>query len=71
MASIPEYVMEPPLGEVRTYENPPSTGGDVIPAAIATTVIAFVVVILRLFTRGFILRGMLGLDDCEAPFLHR
>ncbi|KAF9878008.1 integral membrane protein [Colletotrichum karsti] len=60
------YVMPPPEGEVRTRINPPDTSGGVFPVGIATTVIALVAVALRIFTRTFVVRGSLGLDDYLA-----
>lgn len=62
----PSYLIpEPPPGEVRTLVNPPSSGGGVIPAAVATTVMALIVVCLRMYTRLALGRGLLGVDDCE------
>ncbi|KAH7170080.1 hypothetical protein EDB81DRAFT_152127 [Dactylonectria macrodidyma] len=59
----PVYVMDPPEGEVRTLLHPPSSAGGVLPAGVATTVIACVAVCLRLFTRKYVVKGVLGLDD--------
>ncbi|KAK7427173.1 hypothetical protein QQZ08_006286 [Neonectria magnoliae] len=59
----PVYVMEPPKGEVRSILDPPSSAGGVIPAGVATTVIAFVAVCLRLFTRKYVVKGVFGVDD--------
>lgn len=63
---VPIWVMEPPPGEVRTEVNPPTTGGGIIPAAMSTTAIALVVVLLRIYTRAFMMRGLLGVDDCKS-----
>ena len=63
------YVMEPPEGQVRTEVNPPFSGGAIIPAGVATTVIAFIGVCLRLFTRKYVVKGVLGADDCLSPGL--
>ncbi|KAF4979255.1 hypothetical protein FZEAL_4500 [Fusarium zealandicum] len=62
MAPI-DYVMEPPEGEVRTLVNPPTSAHGVISAGVATTVIAFIAVCLRLFTRKYVVKGVLGADD--------
>ncbi|KJZ76498.1 hypothetical protein HIM_04227 [Hirsutella minnesotensis 3608] len=62
-AAAPVYLMEPPPGQVRTLVNPPSSGGSVVPAGIATTLIACVCVALRLFTRVHVVSGNLGSDD--------
>lgn len=56
--------MDPPEGQVRTEVNAPYSGGAVIPAGTVTTVIAFVGVCLRLFTRKYVVKGDLGVDDC-------
>ncbi|KAF6828178.1 integral membrane protein [Colletotrichum plurivorum] len=60
------YVMPPPEGQVRTEVDPPNTSGAVYPVGIATTVIAFVAVALRIFTRTYVMRGRLGIDDYLA-----
>ncbi|KAF7556838.1 hypothetical protein G7Z17_g1173 [Cylindrodendrum hubeiense] len=59
----PVYVMDPPEGEVRTTFNPPSSAGGVMPAGVATTVLACIALCLRLFTRKYVVKGVLGLDD--------
>jgi hypothetical protein len=58
------YVAPVPDGEVRTVVNPPSNASSVMPTGIATTVVACVVVLLRLFTRTKVVEGVLGADDC-------
>lgn len=58
------YVMEPPAGEVRSLVDLPSSAGGVISAGVATTTLAFVAVCLRVFTRKYVVKGVLGLDDC-------
>lgn len=60
------YLMEPPEGQVRTLVNPPSSAGGVLPCGIATTAIALIVVTLRIFTRKVVVKGVLGIDDCES-----
>ncbi|KAF7560434.1 hypothetical protein G7046_g3723 [Stylonectria norvegica] len=50
-------------GQVRSLVNPPFSGGSVIPAGVATTVIAVIGVCLRCFTRTYVVKGVLGLDD--------
>jgi hypothetical protein len=60
------YLMEPPEGQVRTLVNPPSSGGGVLPCGVATTAIAFIVVSLRIFTRKFVVKSVLGIDDCKS-----
>ncbi|KAF4472573.1 integral membrane PTH11 [Fusarium albosuccineum] len=62
MAAI-NYVTEPPEGRVRTTVNPPTSAHEVISAGIATTVIALIAVCLRLFTRKYVVKGVLGADD--------
>ena len=59
------YVAEVPQDQVRTLVNPPSNAGAVMPSGIATTVIAGIAVLLRLFTRTHVVKGVLGADDCE------
>ncbi|KAM4057271.1 integral membrane protein [Hirsutella rhossiliensis] len=62
-ASAPVYLMAPPPGQVRTPVNPPSSGGAVVPAGIAATIVACVCVALRVFTRVHVVSGDLGWDD--------
>ncbi|PHH83474.1 hypothetical protein CDD82_433 [Ophiocordyceps australis] len=57
------YLMEPPPGAVRTFTNPPNDGGLVVPAGVATTLVALVCVCLRVFTRVHVVSGDLGWDD--------
>ncbi|CAM1505082.1 Fc.00g107190.m01.CDS01 [Cosmosporella sp. VM-42] len=57
------YVIDPPEGNIRTEVNPPSSGSAVVPAGVATTVIAIIGVCLRLFTRTYVVKGVLGIDD--------
>ncbi|PNY18832.1 Uncharacterized protein TCAP_07485 [Tolypocladium capitatum] len=56
--------MDPPLGQVRTPVDPPSSAGAVMPAGIATTAVAGVCVALRIFTRVRVgSGGGLGWED--------
>ena len=63
MAAI-TYVMDPPEGQVRSLTNLPSSAGEVVPAGVATTIIALIAVSLRIFTRKFVVKSVLGADDC-------
>jgi hypothetical protein len=56
--------MEPPEGQTRTLVDPPSSGSGVIPCGVTTTIIASVIVILRVFTRRYVVKSVLGADDC-------
>lgn len=58
------WAMPVPPGEVRTAVNPPSSAGSLMAAGVATTIIAFVSVALRIFTRFFVIKGP-GIDDCK------
>ncbi|KAJ4211050.1 hypothetical protein NW759_012806 [Fusarium solani] len=62
MAAI-TYVMDPPEGQVRSLTNLPSSAGEVVPAGVATTIIALIAVSLRVFTRKFVVKSVLGADD--------
>ncbi|KAF5965040.1 integral membrane protein PTH11 [Fusarium coicis] len=57
------YLMEPPEGQTRTLVNPPSSGSGVIPCGVTTTIIASIIVILRVFTRRYVVKSVLGADD--------
>ncbi|KAI5465423.1 hypothetical protein BGZ63DRAFT_399893 [Mariannaea sp. PMI_226] len=59
----PVYVMEPPEGAVRTTVHPPTSSKGVLAAGVATTTLACVAVCLRLFTRKYVVKGVLGIDD--------
>lgn len=65
----PMYVMEPPEGQVRTVVDPPNSAQGVLSAGVATTVLACVAVCLRLFTRKYVVKGVLGIDDCEWSWM--
>ncbi|KAL6925274.1 hypothetical protein FSST1_002548 [Fusarium sambucinum] len=64
----PLYLMEPPPGEVRTVENPPTSAGAVLPTGIATTGVAFIIVVIRILTRKFVVKSSLGVDDSSLVF---
>lgn len=53
-----------PDGETRMVENAPSSASGLNEVGIATTVVALICVIARLFTRIWVVRGV-GADDCE------
>ena len=53
-----------PSGEVRSLVNQPSSAGGLGAVGIATTVIATLCVVARLFTRIYVVRNV-GADDCE------
>ncbi|KAJ9425731.1 hypothetical protein QL093DRAFT_2250838 [Fusarium oxysporum] len=55
--------MEPPEGQTRTLVDPPSSGSGVIPCGVTTTIIASIIVILRVFTRRYVVKSVLGADD--------
>jgi hypothetical protein len=60
------FLMEPPEGQTRTLVNPPSSGSGVIPCGVTTTIIASIIVILRVFTRRYVVKSVLGADDCMS-----
>lgn len=51
-------------------KNPPTSAGAVLPAGVATTGVALMIVIIRILTRKFVVKGNLGVDDCEFLFCH-
>ncbi|ENH69887.1 hypothetical protein FOC1_g10009392 [Fusarium oxysporum f. sp. cubense race 1] len=57
------FLMEPPEGQTRTLVDPPSSGSGVIPCGVTTTIIASFIVILRVFTRRYVVKSVLGADD--------
>lgn len=66
MALDPEndllWAMPVPPGQVRTAVNPPSSAHGAMATGIATTVVAFLSVVVRIFTRAVVVKG-LGIDD--------
>ena len=63
---IPQvYLMDPPPGYTRQPENPPSSAGGVIPTGATLTGFALIIVIIRIFTRKWVVKGPLGVDDCK------
>ncbi|KAH7267688.1 uncharacterized protein BKA55DRAFT_500286 [Fusarium redolens] len=62
------FLMEPPEGQTRTLVNPPSSGSGVIPCGVTTTIIASIIVILRVFTRRYVVKSVLGADDSSLCF---
>jgi hypothetical protein len=66
---IPQvYLMDPPPGYTRQPENPPSSAGGVIPAGATMTGFALIIVIIRIFTRKWVVKGPLGADDCMSLY---
>ena len=59
------YLAEPPVGEVRSFTDPPSRFHDILAVAIATTTVATVAVCVRFYTRIHIVGGRISLDDSE------
>ncbi|RGP71547.1 hypothetical protein FSPOR_3253 [Fusarium sporotrichioides] len=64
----PLYLMEPPPGYTRSVENPPSSAGAVLPAGVATTGVALIIVVIRILTRKFVVKSSLGVDDSSLIF---
>ncbi|KAF5718549.1 integral membrane protein PTH11 [Fusarium mundagurra] len=62
------FLMEPPEGQTRTLVNPPSSGSGVIPCGVTTTIIASIIVMLRVFTRRYVVKSVLGADDSGLCF---
>ncbi|KAH7329513.1 hypothetical protein B0I35DRAFT_448605 [Stachybotrys elegans] len=52
------FVVDVPEGEVRSFDNPPSSAAAVGPTGIVTTAIAFICVALRLFTRTYVVQDL-------------
>ena len=64
---IPQvYLMDPPPGYTRQPENPPSSAGGVVPAGATLTGFALIIVVIRIFTRKWVVKGPLGADDCMS-----
>ncbi|KAK7994355.1 hypothetical protein PG991_015943 [Apiospora marii] len=57
------YMTEPPLGEERYHSDWPSIAYQVQISGVVTTAIALVTVVLRIFTRTYLVRNGLGVDD--------
>ncbi|PTD10395.1 hypothetical protein FCULG_00008864 [Fusarium culmorum] len=67
----PLYLAEPPPGYTRVMKNPPTSAGAVLPVGVATTGVALIIVVIRILTRKFVVRGNLGVDDylCIASLM--
>lgn len=59
--------LPPPPGEVSNFIDPLDISGIVYRSGYAFTICAFVVFVLRIYTRLFIVKGGLGADDCKKP----
>ncbi|KAK8016873.1 Integral membrane protein [Apiospora rasikravindrae] len=57
------YMTEPPPGEQRYLSDWPSIAYQVQVSGVVTTVIALVTVVLRIFTRVYLVRSGIGIDD--------
>lgn len=66
MSTTQIYAAEPPDGQTRITVNPPFNGGGIVPVAIVSTIIALMVLGLRLFTRTRVIHRGLGWDDCKS-----
>lgn len=58
--------MPPPPGIVPNFENPDSRGDEIVNVYAVFLSIAFVFIVLRMYTRVAITRAV-GLDDCKPP----
>ena len=67
----PIYMAEPPAGQVRNYFNPPTAHKELTATGVSTTIIAAVVVAVRLFTRLSVTKNGIQMDDCTYRMLWR
>jgi hypothetical protein len=58
---------EPPHGQLRHTIDPPNIHSELIAVGVSTTIIAFVAVVLRMFTRAHVTNNGVNLDDCKLP----
>ncbi|KAF2746615.1 hypothetical protein M011DRAFT_477851 [Sporormia fimetaria CBS 119925] len=63
MTEVPIYVAEPPAGSVRHTINPPTLHHELIAVSVSTTVLAFIAVVLRIFTRVCVTRNGVYMND--------
>jgi len=62
------YVAVPPPGQIRHTVNPPNIHKELAAVGVSTTILALVAVVLQLFTRAYVTKLGIHLNDCE--FLH-
>lgn len=61
--------LPPPPGEVSNFVNPLDISGIVYRSGYAFTICAFIIVLLRIYTRLSIVKAGLGADDCKYILL--
>lgn len=60
------YLVEPPPGEVRTFgSDRPTLAPGLVVFGCASTAVAGMAVLLRIYTRTFVVRNAVSTDDCE------
>lgn len=62
-----KYMIEPPPGQVRG--SGATLQPELIASGVATTMVALIVVSLRIFTRTKVVHNGLHIDDCELRLL--
>lgn len=67
MSASSDYMAEPPAGELRHTADPPSLHRELAAAAVSTSAVALVAVVLRLFTTARVTRMGIHLNDCKSP----
>lgn len=63
-APSPPWAADPPPGESQNVDNPPSISGIAVGFGALSTILALVVVCLRIYARAFVVRGLKA-DDCQ------
>lgn len=67
MSATSVYMAVPPPGQIRHTVNPPSLHRELAAVGVSTTMIALVAVILQLFTRAYVTKLGVRLNDCGSP----
>lgn len=60
------YIAVPPPGQIRYIVNPPNIHKELAAVGVSTTILALVAVILQLFTRAYVTKLGIHLNDCES-----
>lgn len=61
-----EYLIEPPPGEIRRFGNDrPTLAPGLIALGAVSTALAAMAVVLRLYTRTYVVKYAVSVDDCE------
>ncbi|KAF1933886.1 uncharacterized protein M421DRAFT_414935 [Didymella exigua CBS 183.55] len=63
MSSSNIYMTEPPIGQIRHTINTPNIHKELIAVGVSTTILAFVAIVLRIFTRSHVTKNGINFDD--------